>query len=197
MQSVKQIHFIESARCFTDEAQIIGALRSGDIEQQALALDEALRVVNALISESVRTLADAETPFPIAAKIFKFGPLVIPMLEDLLRQSMSEDARNHTAALLVELGSTRGVPHLLSLLEHHDRNSVMAALVLGKAHVQEAAPFIRGVLDQGGCAADPYSAATLVEAFKRVDAIPDSLKDSLRQRWPREMRASLEELLQG
>ena len=110
---------------------------------------------------------------------------------------MSEDARNHTAALLVELGSTRGVQHLLSLLEHHDRNSVMAALVLGKAHVQEAAPFIRGVLDQWDCAADPYSAATLVEALKRVDAIPDSLRDSLRQRWPREMRASLEELLQA
>jgi len=180
-----------------DEAQIIDALRSGDLERQAPALDEALRVVKALISESVRTLADAKAAFPIAAKIFKFGPLVIPMLEDLLKQPMSEDARDHTAALLVELGSTTGVPHLLSLLERRNRDFVMAALVLGKARVQEAAPLIRGVLEQWDCASDPYSATTLVDALKKVDSIPDSLKDSLRQRWPRQMYAGLEELLQG
>jgi hypothetical protein len=160
-------------------------------------LDEVLRIVNALIAESVRTLSDTGAPFPIAAKLFKFGQPVVPLLEDLFQQPMSEDARNHTAALLVELGSRKGVPHLLSLLEHHNRDSVMAALVLAKARVQEAAPLIREVLERWDCTDDPYSAATLVDSLKRVGTIPDSLKDSLRRQWPRQMYAGLEKLLQG
>jgi hypothetical protein len=68
-----------------DETQIIDGLRSGNIERQAAALDEAVRVVRTLVSESGRLLAKSEAASPIAAKIFKFGPLVNPILEDLLK----------------------------------------------------------------------------------------------------------------
>jgi hypothetical protein len=154
------------------EAQIVDALRSGDVERQARALDEAARIVKKLISESVRALADAEAPFPIAARLHAFGPLIIPRLVELLGQPIKEDTRNHAAALLVELGSTAGVPHLLCLLERHDKNSVMAALVLGKARILEAAPQIRRVLEQWDCGADPYSATTLIDALQKSEYNP-------------------------
>ena len=43
-----------------DDTQIIDALRSGDLERQAPALDEAPRVARALVPESVRALAGTE-----------------------------------------------------------------------------------------------------------------------------------------
>jgi hypothetical protein len=178
-----------------EDVQIIADLRSGDLELQAVAVDEAVRVVKTLMSESVRTLVLADSPFAVASKLLQFGPLIIPMLEDVLEEPMRDDARNHVAALLLELGSAAGVAHLLSLLEHRDQNAVMAALVLGKARVREAAQLIRGVLENWDCASDPYSAATLIDALKRLDAISDSLRESIRQRWPRQMNAELEKLL--
>jgi HEAT repeat protein len=159
-----------------DEAQIIDALRSKDI-RLAIGLDEAARITKALTAESIRAFIESETRFPIAARLFKFGPSIIPMLKDLLNQPIDDDdARNHTAALLLELGSKTGVPHLLSILEDNRQSSPMAALVLGKAGIREAGPFIRGVLEKWDCVADPYPAATFVDALKKIDALPDSLK---------------------
>jgi hypothetical protein len=178
-----------------DDAQIIADLRSGNIERQAAALDEAARAVRALLSEAVRTLITAESPFAAASKLIGFGPPIVSVLEDALREPMSENTRNHVAALLVELGSTAGVPHLLSVLEQHNENFVMAALVLGKARVKEAAPLIQEVVERWDYDADPYSAGTLIEALKKLDALPGSLKNALRQRWPRHMNSGLEELL--
>lgn len=140
---------------FMDEAQIIEALRSGDLDRQAIALDEAARMAEALMAESIRAFVDAEARFAIAARLFKFGPTIIPMLEDLLSKPIADDARNHAAALLLELGSKAGVPHLLSILEDNRQSSPMAALVLGKAGIREAAPLIRRVLEKWDCATDP------------------------------------------
>jgi hypothetical protein len=180
-----------------DEAQIIEALRSGDLDRRVIALDEAARMTGALMAESIRAFVESEARFPIAARLFKFGPAIIPMLEDLLNQPIVDDARNHTAALLLELGSKAGVPHLLSILENNRHSSPMAALVLGKAGIREAAPFICRVLEKWDCAADPYTAATFVDALKKVDAIPDLLKESLRRKWPATMAPALEKLLEG
>jgi hypothetical protein len=179
-----------------DESQIIEALQSGDLERQAPALDEAARIVKALMAESIRAFLGAEIRFPIAAQLFKFGPCIVPMLEELLGQPMEEDARNHASALLLELGSKAGVPHLLSILQQRRESSPMAALVLGKARIREAAPLIRDVLETWDCAADPYTGATFVDALKKVDSIPDSLKESLRLKWPTTMAPALEKLLQ-
>lgn len=180
-----------------DDAQIIADLRSGNIERQMAALEEGARAIGALLSEAVRTLTTTEAPFAVASRLIGFGPPIVPVLEDALRQPMDESNRNHVAALLVELGSTAGVPHLLSVLEQHDESFVMAALVLGKAGVKQAAPLIREAVEQWDCNADPYSAATLIEALRRLDALPESLKESICHRWPRHMNAMLGELLQG
>jgi len=158
-------------------------------------LDEAVRIVNPLVSESVNALANATNPFPIAAKLSLFGPMLVPALERLFGEPLSDDTRNHVAALLSELGSDVGVRHLLSLLRRRDQNySVMASLVLGKARVREAAPLIIGVLEEWDCTSDPYSAATLVEALNRLDALPQSLKERIRQQWPSNMRPGLDEI---
>ena len=185
-----------NGRDFMDEAQIIEALRSGDLDRQAIALGEAARMTEVLMAESIRAFVDSEARFPIAARLFKFGPAIIPMLEGLLNQPIVDDARNHAAALLLELGSKAGAPHLLSILEDNRQSSPMAALVLGKAGIREAAPLIRRVLEKWDCATDPYTAATFVDALKKVDAIPDSLKESLRRKWPATMAPALEKLLE-
>ena len=112
-------------------------------------------MAEALMAESIRAFVDAEARFAIAARLFKFGPTIIPMLEDLLSKPIADDARNHAAALLLELGSKAGVPHLLSILEDNRQSSPMAALVLGKAGIREAAPLIRRVLEKWDCATDP------------------------------------------
>jgi len=140
-------------------------------------------------------LAESETLYPIAAKIFKFGPLVNPMLEDLLTQPLSGQARDHTATLLLELGSKAGVPHLLSVLENHGQNSPMAALVLGKARIREAAPLVRDLLEGWDCGSDPYTANTFILALKKLNGLDDALKQTLRQKWPIVMKAGLEKLL--
>ena len=159
------------------------------------ALDEAARIVRVLMSESIGAFVAAETRFPIADRLLKFGPAIIPLLERLLDQPIDDDARDHTAALLVELGSATGVPHLVSLLEHRSPHSILAAIVLGKARVKEAIPLIRRILDEWDCAVDPYTAATLIGVLKKLDAPTDSLKASLRRRWPMKMKPGLEELM--
>ncbi len=179
-----------------DLAHIINALRSRDLRQQMVALDEAAEVVHALMSESLRTFRDSSDRFPIAQRLYNFGPPIVPMLEELFNQPIDEDARNQSAALLLELGSQAGLQHLMFLLSRRNHGFVMAARALGKAHVKEAAPIIRCALEEWDLDGDPFAAATLVGALKSIGDLPDSLIELLRRRWPTKMRAGLEKLLQ-
>jgi hypothetical protein len=180
-----------------NESEIIEGLRSRDLGRQVMALGEAGRTIRELMAESVRAFVEAEAPYPMAEGLFKFGPAIIPMLEELLLGSAGQDVKDLAAAILVKLGCRTGASTLLAVLTDRRPWFPMAARILAAADVSDAATRIQNILETLDCAADPYSATTLVEALKRVGTIPDSLKDSLRQRWPRQMRAGLEELLQG
>jgi HEAT repeat protein len=116
-------------------------------------------------------------------------------LNNCFLKALNQDVRNHTATLLLELGSRAGLPHLFSMLKRPDGAPLMAALVLGKAGIKEAAPMIREVLDKWNCIEDPYGASTLIGALRKLGAVDDGLREAIRTRWPRNMTGSLESLL--
>ena len=59
-----------------DDAQIIADLRSGNIERQVAALQEAARAIMALLSEAVRTLTTTDAPFAVASPACRGRPAV-------------------------------------------------------------------------------------------------------------------------
>jgi hypothetical protein len=92
-----------------DEAQIIEALGAGDLQRQMSGLNEAVRVVHTLMSESIRAFAGTQAHFRLR-RTDSIRSGVVPMLEDLFRQPLDEDGRKHAATLLLKLGSKAGVP---------------------------------------------------------------------------------------
>jgi hypothetical protein len=130
----------------------------------------------------------------MAGQLFMFGRSIVPALQEAFGLELSDDARHFLAALLLELGCRDGVPHLLSVLEKLDEKSPMAAVVLGKAHVSEAAAPVERYLSQWKAGDDYRIAGTFILALKRVGSIPETLKESLRARWPEQQLPGLEGL---
>jgi hypothetical protein len=177
------------------ESEIIEALRSGEIQRQMAAMDEAARTIRSLMAESVRAFSEAKDPYTFAERLYKFGPSIIPTLEVLLHGYAEQGVKDLSAAVIVKLGGRTGVSRLLEVIAERRPYFPMTALILAEAQVHEAAFSIQQILEDWDCAADPYSAATMVDALKKLNALGDPLRQSLQHRWPPAMRSGLEKVL--
>jgi len=178
-----------------DLTKIVTALRSGDPQLQIPALAQASEIARTLTSEAVSALVNATAKVPVAESLLHFGVIVRPLLEELLRTPVDDETKTHAAAVLFELGSRAGLPHLKFVLESGGKDFVIAANYLAKAHVSEAADDIERILRKWDVRTDPYTANALIEDLRRLSRVPEDLKQKLMQEYPVAMRPALAKLL--
>lgn len=180
-----------------DQAKIVSALKSNNLEENLDALDESARVVQILLAESIDCFVNSPYRIPIADRLVRFGPTIVTPLERLFDKPLDQEAHHQIALILLHLGSKAAIRYLLSQLENRGPTAVSAAIALSNANVSEAAPGIRALLEQWSADSDPYAAASLISALKRFGNLPESLKNELRRAWPPRMKQALENLLEG
>jgi hypothetical protein len=182
-----------------DVPEIIAALKSGDLARQGPAAREAAEIVKALTSECINAFLSASYRGPIADGLQQFGVVMQPLLTELLIEPLDDEAKNTAAALLFAVGSEAGLPYLLSDLNRfgpadvvgQSRPFILAAVVLGKAGVAEAAGPVERALRGWDVRSDPYMAATLIDVLNKLGGVPDDLRRKLEADWPVEMRPGL------
>ncbi len=178
-----------------DLAEIITALRSGDPQFQIPALVQASEIAQILTGEAVSALFHSTAKVPVAEGLLRFGVIVRPLLEELLTRPVDDETKTHAAAVLFDLGSRAGLPHLKFVLESGGKDFLIAANYLAKAHVSEAADAIERTLRKWDVPGDTYTANTLIDALKRLRRVPEDLKQKLLQEYPVAMRPALAKLL--
>ncbi len=178
-----------------DLAEIITALRSGDPQLQIPALVQASEIAQTLTSEAVSALFNSTAKVPVAEGLLRFGVIVRPLLEELLTTPADDETKTYAAAVLFDLGSKAGLPHLEFVLESGGKDFLIAANYLAKAHVSEAANAIERILRKWDVRADPYTANALIDDLKQLSRVPDDLKQKLLQEYPVAMKPALVKLL--
>lgn len=161
---------------------------------QIPALVQASEIAQTLTSEAVSALFNSTAKVPVAEGLLRFGVIVRPLLEELLTTPADDETKTHAAAVLFDLGSKAGLPHLEFVLES-GKDFLIAANYLAKAHVSEAANAIERILRKWDVRADPYTANALIDDLRRLRGVPDDLKQKLMQEYPVAMRPALAKLL--
>lgn len=173
-----------------DLAKLILDLRSGNLSVQASAFERASKSIQTLLSEVVNAFIASDGRFPLAERLVQFGPAIRPLLEDLLKRPLDDEAKTYTAAVLLQLGSRTGVPGLIEILEKGTGLVAPAAIALRKANVIEAKDAIERALRQWDIGADPYIGLTLIDALRSFGSLPEDLKRKLVLECPQAMKAS-------
>jgi len=84
-------------------------LESGELEKQVFALESAVEIVNLLALKTIETFDKASHKFPIADRLYRFGSIMIPHLEQLLKKTEDSETKILAAVVLLRLGSQVGV----------------------------------------------------------------------------------------
>ena len=66
---------------------VINDLDSTQIEKQIPAVEEAANIVDRLAIKAVKSLVNSPNPFLVAERLNRFGSIIVPHLEQLLRES--------------------------------------------------------------------------------------------------------------
>jgi hypothetical protein len=178
-----------------DLTNLISALKCGDPQRQAAALDEANRVVHNVISEAVAALLVSSARFPIAERLVPMGLSLRQSLENLLKGDADFEAKTFAAVVLLKIGCPTGVNHLISALKLQTPGVGLIAASLSQAGIREAADVIAEILRRWDLVSDPYTAATLISSLKRYGNLPEDVRALIRtaQISP-SMRTALESL---
>lgn len=163
------------------EEEII-KLRSDDIVQQVASLTTARASLGQFIEQAVFQLRISQSPILLAEKIFEFGTIVIPALEEVVVSESSQNIREIAAAVLVQLGSRNGIDLLLDAVRKPGSNHLLAVTSLAKANIVEASDPILEALRS--CKPDFYMRRenapyleTHLAALRRLGRdLPDDLK---------------------
>lgn len=98
---------------------LIADLSSDDIERQATAIERAGVLTHHLAHLSVDALRRGPERYVVAERLAQLGSVVVAPLEELQTQTADAEVRTLSALVLLQLGSHRGVPWLLEVLEDH------------------------------------------------------------------------------
>lgn len=153
---------------------IVDKLRSSDLDAQAKALDGVRELIAFLTNEAAAALATTSGRYPVAEKLFSIGPAMIPALEELLGRGGDPEVLTYAALVLMNLGSLAGSRQLLCSLRDGIGPIGMIANTLSRHPVDGASSAIGDALMRWNIKKDPYMAATLVSALRRLNAaVPD------------------------
>src|ERR1700748_519259 len=107
-------------------------IRSGQIERQALALDQVASLVKSVTTEAVGAISVQSDRLILAERLSSFRTAMVePMKEAFVRTSEPE-AKSNLALLLLDLGERVGVDWLIGLLSTPDEYSCLAAIHLSR-----------------------------------------------------------------
>jgi hypothetical protein len=101
-------------------------------------LDEALEIVNVLARKAVDAFKRGPERLFVAERLYRFGSVVMTPLEKLLETSEDSELRILASMVLLQLGSTVGVPWLLNAIVNDDEYACMAAMRLAEAGIVDA-----------------------------------------------------------
>ena len=62
-------------------------LESGELEKQVIAVDTAAEIVNLLALKTVETFSKATHKFSLAERLYRFGSIIVPHLEQLFNKT--------------------------------------------------------------------------------------------------------------
>ena len=127
-----------------DLAQLAAFLNETNIEKQAYAIDEAIRLNRLLAFSSVCALRDGQDRYFIAERLPRFGSIVVEPLKSLLEESREAEVKVLASLVLLRLGSRAGVPVLLDALltEPAERYASLVARTLAANGIGEAGAVI-------------------------------------------------------
>lgn len=134
------IHCEEAEFAKYDLTRLGATLTAPNVEKQAKAIDDAIRVNHLLALSSVCALRDSQDRFFVAERLPRFGSVVIEPLEALLQEPAEREAKVLASLVLLGLGSRAGVPILLEALQTEpiNRYASLVARTLAANGIGEA-----------------------------------------------------------
>ncbi len=125
---------------------LIENLDSKQIDQQIPAIEEATNILETLAIKAVESLKDSSNRFLVAERLSRFGSIIIPHLEKLLKQSNDSEVQILVSLVLLQLHSQVGVPVLLNAIKNDEEYAILAAQHLAKVEIKSAIEPICGQL---------------------------------------------------
>jgi HEAT repeat protein len=117
---------------------LLKALESSEVEKQVLAVEKAGEIVNYIAVKTVETFRKSPHRFLIAERLYHLGSVVVPPLEQLLKESDNSETSILAAVILLKFGSKLGVSCLLDAVAKNEEYSSLAASSLAAAGIKEA-----------------------------------------------------------
>jgi|GEM_PF-1805899 len=117
---------------------VIEDLDTTQIERQIPALEQSVEIVNSIAVKAVDALVKGPNRFLVAERLSRLGSIVIPHLEELIRESDELEIKILAAIVLLQFDSMLGVPCLLDAIAHDQDYGGLAAEHLAKKAVKEA-----------------------------------------------------------
>ncbi|MDY6802807.1 MAG: hypothetical protein SXA11_03240 [Cyanobacteriota bacterium] len=121
-----------------DIYQTLEYLESEELETQVIALEAAAEIVNLFALKTVETFSKAAHKFPLAERLYRFGSIIVPHLEQLLDRTEDSETKILAAVVLLRLGSSRGIDVLLNAISRDEQYPCLAASSLAAAGVKKA-----------------------------------------------------------
>ncbi len=107
-----------------DVNKTVENLESGELKKQVIAVDTAAEIVNLLALKTVETFSKAAYKFPLAERLYRFGSIIIPHLEQLVNKTEDSETKILAAAVLLRFGSQVGVDVLLNAISRDEQYRV-------------------------------------------------------------------------
>lgn len=117
-------------------------LESGELEKQVIAVDTAAEIVNLLALKTVETFGKAAHKFPLADRLYRFGSIMVPHLEQLLNKTEDSETKILAAVVLLRLGSEVGIDVLLNAISRDEQYPCLAGSCLAAAGIKIAINYI-------------------------------------------------------
>lgn len=117
---------------------LIENLDSQQIEQQIPAIEETASIIDILLKKAVAALENSSNRFLVAERLNRFGSIVVPHLEQLLKSSTNSEVKILASLVLMQLNSKTGVSILLNAIRDDEEYAILAAQHLAQAGIKDA-----------------------------------------------------------
>jgi len=162
-----------------DLYSVITDLSADQVEKQIAALDNASEIVNALVKSAVNAFRRGPDRLFVAERLYRLGSVVVAPLEELLDKSDNPEVKILASLVLLQFGSTSGVPCLLDAIVKDCEYACMAANRLAEMGITEASDRIIARLRL----CDPKQVDLVVCLLSALEKLGSELPSDLRNRF--------------
>jgi hypothetical protein len=160
----------------TSADALLRDVSSENIETQLTAIEASVDLMRQVAKTAVGELGNKQSDYLVAERLHGFGSVVIKPLEEFIAKSSSLDERTLAAWVLLKVGSSAGLPHLLEAIEKSRNYHCLAAEVLARARFNDAAGRIIARLRRADIT-DELQLISLLSSLKKLNAeLPPDLE---------------------